>query len=190
MNFRTKLVLFLEHIYVSLFSFRRFDKKYFNGKLFERFCSPGWRYAFISLRQCRKKRVNTDVKWPCSADVRIGHPWNISFSPEDLHNFFSPGTYFQGICGIQIGKGTIISLNVGIISSNHDIDDFDKHVSTSPIIIGEKCWIGMNAIILPGTILGDHTIVGAGSVVTKSFPDGHCVIAGNPAKLIRRLDEK
>lgn len=189
MSFRAKIVLFFEHIYVRLFSFGRFDKKYLKGKLFRGFCSPGWRLAFISLTQCRKKRINTDVKWPCSPDVRIGHPWNISFSSDDLKNFFSPGSYYQGICGIEIGEGTIISLNVGIISSNHDIDDFDKHVDTSPIKIGKKCWIGMNAIILPGVVLGDRTIVGAGSVVTKSFADGHCVIAGNPAKIIRVLND-
>ncbi len=46
----------------------------------------------------------------------------------------------------------------------------------------------MNAVILPGVTLGDHTVVGAGAIVTKSFPDGHCIIAGNPAKEIRKID--
>ena len=46
----------------------------------------------------------------------------------------------------------------------------------------------MNAIILPGVKLGDFTMVGAGSVVTKSYPEGYCVIAGNPAKKIKVLD--
>jgi carbonic anhydrase/acetyltransferase-like protein (isoleucine patch superfamily) len=48
----------------------------------------------------------------------------------------------------------------------------------------------MNSIILPGVVLGIRTIVGAGSVVTKSFPDGYCVIAGNPAKIIKTLDKE
>jgi acetyltransferase-like isoleucine patch superfamily enzyme len=48
----------------------------------------------------------------------------------------------------------------------------------------------MNAVILPGVELGDFTIVGAGSVVTKSFKDGYCVIAGNPAKLIKELEKE
>ena len=43
----------------------------------------------------------------------------------------------------------------------------------------------MNSMILPGVVLGDRTIVGAGSVVTKYFPEGNCVIAGNPAKVIK-----
>ena len=46
----------------------------------------------------------------------------------------------------------------------------------------------MNSVILPGVTLGEDMVVGAGSIVTKSFPDGHCIIAGNPAKLIRNLN--
>jgi acetyltransferase-like isoleucine patch superfamily enzyme len=48
----------------------------------------------------------------------------------------------------------------------------------------------MNSVILPGVELGDFTVVGAGSVVTKSFKDGYCVIAGNPAKVIRLLEKE
>jgi acetyltransferase-like isoleucine patch superfamily enzyme len=47
----------------------------------------------------------------------------------------------------------------------------------------------MNATVLPGIVLGDFTIVGAGAVVTRSFPDGYCVVAGNPAAIIRTLDK-
>jgi acetyltransferase-like isoleucine patch superfamily enzyme len=46
----------------------------------------------------------------------------------------------------------------------------------------------MNAVVLPGVELGDFTVVGAGSVVTHSFRSGYCIIAGNPAKLIRNID--
>lgn len=48
--------------------------------------------------------------------------------------------------------------------------------------------IKMNSVVLPGVTFGPKTIVGAGSVVTKSFPEGQCVIAGNPARVIKRLD--
>jgi acetyltransferase-like isoleucine patch superfamily enzyme len=55
------------------------------------------------------------------------------------------------------------------------------------IHLGEKCWIGMNAVILPGVVLGPGTVVGAGAVVTKSFPEGHVVLAGIPAKAVKIL---
>lgn len=50
--------------------------------------------------------------------------------------------------------------------------------------IGDRCFIAMNAIIMPGVKIGRECIVGAGSVVTKDVPD-HCIVAGNPAKIIR-----
>ena len=67
------------------------------------------------------------------------------------------------------------------------LEDNRKH-EIGAVSIGKYCWIGMGSIILPNVNLGDFTIVGAGSVVTKSF-SGYCVIAGNPAKLIRKLDK-
>lgn len=56
------------------------------------------------------------------------------------------------------------------------------------VVIGEKCWIGMNSVILPGINLGGNTIVAAGAVVTKSFPQGNVVLAGVPAKIIKELE--
>ncbi|WP_352232128.1 DapH/DapD/GlmU-related protein [Marivivens sp. LCG002] len=53
-----------------------------------------------------------------------------------------------------------------------------------PVKIGNDVWIGTRSIILPGVSIGDHSIIGAGSIVTKSFP-AYSVIGGNPAQLIR-----
>jgi len=53
-------------------------------------------------------------------------------------------------------------------------------------VIGNDCFIGMNSIILKGTKIGNNLIVGAGSVVHKSFPD-NVIIAGNPAKIVKHL---
>lgn len=105
-----------------------------------------------------------------------------------MQNFHGVGNYFQGIgAKIVLGKGCFIAPNTGFITTNHDLADISKHQSGEDIVIGENCWIAMNAVVLPGVHLGPHTIVGAGSVVTKSFPEGHCVVVGNPAKKIKEL---
>lgn len=97
------------------------------------------------------------------------------------------GMYIQAINGIEIGDDTIIAAGVKIISANHNTNNFDDWGSTEPIRIGKKCWLGANCVILPGTQLGDQVIVGAGAVVTKSFPD-NCIIGGVPASIIKMRD--
>ena len=57
-----------------------------------------------------------------------------------------------------------------------------------PVTIGDNVWIGGGVTILPGVSIGDSTVIAAASVVTKSFPD-HVVIAGNPAKIIKNIEE-
>ena len=110
------------------------------------------------------------------------------FDPDDMQNFHTTGNYFQGIgAKIRIGKGSMIAAGTGFITANHDLSDIHANVPGKEIILGEACWIGMNAMILPGVCLGPHTVVGAGAVVTHSFPEGHCVLAGNPARKIREL---
>jgi acetyltransferase-like isoleucine patch superfamily enzyme len=87
--------------------------------------------------------------------------------------------------GISIGRRSFFASGLTLISANHDPHDLiaGDPVLASPITIGEDCWIGANVTILPGVSLGDSVIVGAGSVVTKSFPS-RSVIAGNPARII------
>ena len=167
----------------------RYEKRYLTGRWFSTrygtVFSQGWRWITENKRVCRRLGVNKGVPWAISPRIQIVHPENISFHPDDLNNFQSFGNYFQGIGSITIGRGTYIAPNVGIITSNHTIGDLDAHDPAKPVNIGEGCWIGMNAVILPGVELGPQTTVGAGAVVTKSFPEGFCVIAGNPAKVIR-----
>lgn len=100
---------------------------------------------------------------------------------------YMQGCYIQAIGKIVIGDYTQIGPNVGLISANHAEHDLRAH-QPEDIRIGRYCWLGFGAVVLPGVTLGDFTIVGANSVVTKSFPDGFSVIAGNPAREIRKLD--
>lgn len=131
--------------------------------------------------------INRGPYWPVSFKSLV-YNWENIYAGVSTSPGIMPGCYIQGSGGIYIGDYTQIAPNVGIISGNHDIYDTRLTIKKS-VKIGKYCWIGMGAIILPGVELGDHTIVGAGSVVTKSFPEGYCLIAGNPAKLIKNLEQ-
>lgn len=171
----------------------KYDEKYLTGKHFKgKFggvCTIGWQWVCVDRKNCKRLGVNLDTPWPVSARTTVVCPKNITFHPDDLNNFQTFGCYFQGIGKIDIGRGTYIAPNVGIITANHDFTDLDRHLEPRSVILGEKCWIGMNSVILPGVTLGPNTVVGAGSVVTKSFLEGNCIIAGNPARIIKNISE-
>lgn len=101
----------------------------------------------------------------------------------------SGGCYFQATHGISIGPKTIWSFNVTMVTSDHDLRDyrFENSERSGPISIGENCWLGAGVVVLPKVKLGPNTVVGANSVVTKSFPAGNVVIAGTPARIVREL---
>lgn len=88
--------------------------------------------------------------------------------------------------GITIEDDVQIAANVQLLSNNHD--PYDRQVLTCrPVRICKGAWIGAGASILPGVTVGRHAIVGAASVVTHDVGD-YEVVAGNPAKCIRKLD--
>lgn len=96
---------------------------------------------------------------------------------------------------IEIGDHTCIGGNVKILDNDfHPIGIEDRNadrkeqIGTKPVFIGRNCFIGCNSLILKGVRLGDGCVVGAGSVVTGTFPAGS-VIAGNPARVVKTLPE-
>lgn len=126
------------------------------------------------------------IYWPRDKTCLISHPRKIYVG---MNSWIGrPGSYIQGAGGVYIGNYVRFGPNVGILSSNHDLYDKTKY-NNKPIYIGDSCWIGMNSTVLAGVKLGPGIIVGANSVVTKSFPDGYCVIAGNPARIVKKLEK-
>ena len=90
---------------------------------------------------------------------------------------------------VKIGNDCMLAPNVSLLTAHHPFDPSERRSgleSAAPIILGNDCWVGGGAIILPGVSLGNNVVVGAGAVVTKSFGD-NLVIAGNPAKVIKHL---
>jgi len=130
---------------------------------------------------------NKEVYWPMHHSSIVSYANRVQIGIE-TNPGLNPGCYIHGVNRIYIGDYTQFGPNVGLMSGNHDLFDFRLQQPAKPIRIGKHCWIGMGVIILPEVELGDFTIVGAGAIVTKSFPEGKCVIAGNPAKKIKDLD--
>lgn len=182
-----RFLLLRNWIYVHLFGWLFYDRKYLTGRWFsDGIRSEGWTWAARDIHDRLHTMRHLSIPWPVSPEVRLGD--NIIFDPDDLNNMNGFGNYYQTIDGrISIGKGTYIAQNVGIITTNHNVYNLDEHLSGRDVVIGKSCWIGLNSIILPGVVLGDNTIVGAGSVVTKSFEEGNCIIVGNPARKIKDL---
>lgn len=94
--------------------------------------------------------------------------------------------------GVSIGDRTLVGYGAKILSSNHEIPPIGQRIIDSghkpaPVEIGQDCWIGANAIILPGVNIGTGTIVGAGSVVTSDISP-NTIAAGVPAKVIRERE--
>lgn len=90
---------------------------------------------------------------------------------------------------VTIGDHVFIAPHVGIYTAGHPLDVPQRNEGLEyayPITIGNNVWIGAHVCILPGVTIGDNTVIGAGSVVTKDIPSG--VLAyGNPCKVIREL---
>ncbi|MCC5877268.1 MAG: acyltransferase [Candidatus Sumerlaeia bacterium] len=132
--------------------------------------------------------IHPAVPWPVHFTTTVHSPGRVKLG-RGTYPGDSPHCYIQAINGIIVGDYTNLGPGVGLISANHDPNENNRWVKGPPIRLGRHCWLGMNSIILPGVTLGDHTIVGAGAVVTKSFPEGHCILAGNPARKLRDLEK-
>jgi len=101
--------------------------------------------------------------------------------------------FIHGGGGVEIGCNCLLGPYVSVFSEDHCFDDLDVPIREQGEIrkrvsIGDDVWIGAGSVVLSGVTIGSHTIVAAGSVVTRDL-DGDSVYAGNPAKKIRRRSE-
>jgi len=104
-------------------------------------------------------------------------------------NCWYSGGLFVATKGITIGEHTLIGYGCLFLDSNmHQLDNNSK-VESAPISIGSHVWIPSNTTVLKGVTIGDHCVIGTGSLVTEDIPD-HSFVAGRPAKIIRKLADR
>jgi maltose O-acetyltransferase len=89
---------------------------------------------------------------------------------------------------ISIGAHTTIAHDVRIIAHDAAVKHLTGYTEVRPVVIGEGCYLGAGAIVLPGSTIGDGAIVGAGSVVRGEIP-AEMIAAGNPARVIGTVSE-
>jgi acetyltransferase-like isoleucine patch superfamily enzyme len=102
------------------------------------------------------------------------------------------GSSIVARCGIAIGDDVTTGPGVYITDHNHtyglvDVPIAEQWPAAAPVRIGEGSWLGANVVVLPGADIGRHVVVAAGSVVRGVVPD-HSVVAGVPARIVRRYD--
>ncbi len=93
---------------------------------------------------------------------------------------------------VTIGNDVMLAQNIVLSGLNHPYEDVNvpisqQKVTTKEIIVKDESWIGSNAVVTAGVTIGKHSVVAAGSVVTKDVPD-YSIAAGNPARIIKRYN--
>lgn len=95
-------------------------------------------------------------------------------------------------CEIYVGDNVMFGPNVTVATANHPIAPELRDLTYQyniPVHIGNHVWIGAGAVILPGVKIGDNSVIGAGSIVTKDIPE-NSVAVGNPCRVIRKISER
>lgn len=155
--------------------------------LLERIVGIPFSKWFINFLFQKILRLNAEVPFQVhfTSTINVGN--KIKLGKNVWKSFaLSNGCYIQGGNGIYIGDDTIFAPGVKIVSANHDPMQGMTWEKAPAIRIGSRCWIGANAVILPGVDLGDDCIVGAGAVVTHSFAAGQTIV-GVPGRSITKI---
>jgi acetyltransferase-like isoleucine patch superfamily enzyme len=102
--------------------------------------------------------------------------------------FINYGSSITAYDLVSIGRDCLLGHYTLILDNNgHDLKQHNVLPPSAPVTVGDHVWICSRVLILPGVSIGDHSVIGAGSVVTKNIPP-RCVAMGNPARVVREVD--
>jgi acetyltransferase-like isoleucine patch superfamily enzyme len=100
--------------------------------------------------------------------------------------FVNQGASVVASRSVEIGDGTLIGDFAAVYDTDHHALDSGRPVKTAPVVIGRNVWLGRGVIVLPGSVIGDHSVIAAGSVVRGEIP-ARVLATGNPAVPVREL---
>ena len=131
----------------------------------------------------------------CGTQFRIrgqAHPVELYTGPQGLIEFADDVFLNQGVSitaskHVKLGRGVNVAEFVAIADTGFHAVSPDKAMKAAPVTIGRNVWIGTRAIILPGVTIGDHSVIGAGAVVSRDVPD-RAVVVGSPARIVSRFE--
>lgn len=153
-------------------------------------------YDFNLLRETedeKKQEILSELFGTGGDLARIRAPFNVDYG-KNIHLegfvFFNFGCVILDVCPVRFGKGVAMGPGVHIYTAMHPlhVEQRATHFFGKPVTIGSGVWIGGGAIICPGVTIGDHSVIGAGSVVTRDIPDGVLAV-GNPCKVVRKITD-
>lgn len=164
--------------------------------VWEKIISFFWKFNFASSGKNLIIQSGSKIRQPRNIqlgdNVSIGRKVNLFSEFYDSKLIIQSGSQinfgveldFSG--GLNVGKNVMISEHAVIMSHDHGLDPHSKPLKKEKII-GDNVWIGARSIVLPqAQVIGNNSIIAAGSIVTKNVPD-NVIVAGNPAIIIRQL---
>lgn len=156
-------------------------------------------YDFNATRPCefnKRQKLLKEMFAEIGEDCYIEPPLRANWGGKHIHFGDSVYANFNLTCvddtHIYVGDCTMFAPNVVLATAGHPILPELREKAyqfNMPIHIGRNCWLGAGVIVMPGVTIGDNTVIGAGSVVTKDIPSD-VVAVGNPCKVLRPIGER
>jgi len=146
-----------------------------------RFSPRPWHWWRSFLLRCFGARI--DAECHIYGAARIWAPWNLichsAACVADTAEIYNP-------VNVTLGEGAVISQGAFLCAASHDYADPAFPIVKAPITVGKRAWVAARAIVLMGVNVGEGSVIGAGSVVTRDVPP-RTVCAGNPARVVKKI---
>ena len=155
-----------------------------------------YRYNATTPREADKRRellqkMFAEIGEGCYIEPPLHANWGGKFVKFGKHVYANFNLTLVDDTDIYIGDSVMLGPNVVLATAGHPVDPELRRLVyqfNQPIHIGNNVWLGAGVIVLPGVTIGDNSVVGAGSVVTKDIP-ANVVAVGNPCRILREINE-